>query len=137
MMRREEEAGVRVVDASEHFVALVPFAAEVPFEMLILPRHHAANLTDVPANERVDCARMLRRVLRRLRAYCADPPYNYFFRTALHDDERPQPHLHWYLRLVPRTKQEAGFELSTDLRINPSSPEADAAGLRRALPDAE
>lgn len=135
MLRQEEEADVRVVDASEHFLALVPFAAEVPFEVLVVPRHHTPNLTDVAADERYDFARVLGRVLHSVEAYCADPPYNYFVRTALHNDERPQPHLHWYLRLMPRTKQEAGFELSTDLRINPSSPEADAAGLRAALPN--
>ena len=133
MMDREEAASVRVVDASRHHLAIVPFAAEVPFEVLILPRQHAPNVLDMAAEARRDLAHILRRVLRSVRTYCADPPYNYFFRTALHHEARDTPHLHWYLRLMPRTKQEAGFELSTDLRINPSSPEADAAGLRSTL----
>jgi UDPglucose--hexose-1-phosphate uridylyltransferase len=133
MRRREKEEGVRVIQSTEHYLAVVPFAAEVPFEVIILPQRHAPHVVHVPAEERRDLAHMLRDVLRRLRAYCVNSPYNYFLRTPGRADGQAAPHLHWYLRVMPRTKQEAGFELSTDLRINPSSPEADAAGLRTAL----
>ena len=36
----ERANGIRVVDESAHFLVLVPFAAEVPAEIWILPKRH-------------------------------------------------------------------------------------------------
>ncbi len=128
-----EAEGPRCVEQTDHFVAAVPFAAEVPCEVMILPRAHRSSFVALDGAARTAFARMLRGALRRVRAACDDPSYNFYVRTPLHPSG-DVPHLHWYLRLVPRTVVTAGFEWSTDLRINPSSPEADAARLRHAAP---
>lgn len=129
---RREADGPRVVARSEAFLAVVPFAAAVPCEMMLLPSDHHAHLTTMNADLRRDFAGLLRRVLRSLRTTCGDLDYNFYLRTPV-DDKADSPHLHWYLRLLPRTKVQAGFEVSTGMRINPSSPEEDAAHLRRAI----
>ncbi|NBB87541.1 MAG: methyltransferase domain-containing protein [Bacteroidetes bacterium] len=129
---RRETDGPRGVARSEAFLALVPFAAEVSCEMMVLPSVHHARFTAMGAEMRRDLAGLLRRVLRSLRTTCGDPHYNFYLRMPL-DAEADSPHLHWYLRLLPRTKVQAGFEVGTGLRINPSSPEEDAAHLRRAV----
>lgn len=124
-----EADGPRRVLESESFVAVVPFSAEVPCEVLILPKAHPTSFVAMEDAARSDFARVLRTVLRRVRKACGDPSYNFYVRDW-HQPDGAAPHLHWYLRLVPRISVQAGFELSTDLRINPSSPERDARQLR-------
>ena len=128
MIETELDAQDRLVSASDAFVAFVPFAARVPYEVWILPRRHTPEIGRMTTSERGALAQLLRAVVRRLRAL-DDPDYNFFLRTAL-EHESQAPHLHWSLRLRPRTTVEAGFELSTGVRINPSIPERDAAVLR-------
>jgi UDPglucose--hexose-1-phosphate uridylyltransferase len=133
MIETELDAETRLVSTTDAFVAFVPFAARVPYEVWILPRHHEPEFGRLADEDRSTLARMLRRVVRRLRTKVGDPDYNLFVRTALeHGSEAP--HLHWSLRLQPRTTVEAGFELSTGVQINPSIPERDAAVLRGDAP---
>ena len=129
MIRAELEAEARLVATTDAFVAFVPFAARVPYEVWVLPRRHEPEFGRLPDEHRPGLARMLRRVVRRLYTAVGDPDYNFFVRTAL-EYESEAPHLHWSLRLRPRTTVEAGFELSTGVQINPSIPERDAAVLR-------
>jgi UDPglucose--hexose-1-phosphate uridylyltransferase len=58
----ELEAGERIVCANEEFVALVPFWACWPFETMVLPRRHAADLPGLTPGERHALADILRRV---------------------------------------------------------------------------
>jgi len=129
----ELEANVRLVRVTDDFVVFVPFAARVPYELWILPRRHEPEVGRMGADERRGLARLLRAVARRLRTRLDNPDYNFFFRTAL-APESDAAHLHWSLRLQPRTNVAAGFELSTGMRINPSIPERDAAVLRGDAP---
>lgn len=129
MIEDELDAEARLVWTDDTFVVFVPFAARVPYEMWIFPRKHEAEFGRLGAEERRRLAVALRTVLRRLRAQLGDPDYNFFVRTAL-SYQSEASHLHWSLRIRPRTTVQAGFELSTGLRINPSIPERDATVLR-------
>lgn len=131
MIEDELEAEARLVWTSDAFVVFVPFAAEVPYEMWILPREHQPEFGDLREDDREALATALRTVLRRLRTQLDNPDYNFFVRTAL-DYQTDAPHLHWSLRIRPRTTVQAGYELGTGERINPSIPERDAAVLRDA-----
>jgi UDPglucose--hexose-1-phosphate uridylyltransferase len=131
MIEDELNAEARLVWTSDAFVIFVPFAAEVPYEMWILPREHEPEFGDLRTDAREEFATALRAVLGRLRVQLDDPNYNFFVRTAL-DYQTDAPHLHWSLRIRPRTTVQAGYELGTGQRINPSIPERDAAVLRSA-----
>jgi UDPglucose--hexose-1-phosphate uridylyltransferase len=124
----------RRVHATDGAVAFVPFAAAGPCELLLVPRPHTAAFADVPAASRRALARLLRDALRAVRRVAGRVPYNLVVRTPLRAG--PAPHLHAYLRLVPRLTVQAGFELSTGVRVNPAHPAADAARLRDAWPSA-
>jgi len=129
MIEEELDAQARLVRTSDDFVAFVPFAAEVPYEMWILPTEHEPEFGRLTDDLRKDLARTLHDVLDRLHTHLDDPDYNFFVRTAL--DYAPNaPHLHWSLRIRPRTTVQAGYEQATGQRINPSIPERDAAVLR-------
>jgi UDPglucose--hexose-1-phosphate uridylyltransferase len=53
LLRRELEAGHRIVAASDHFAALCPFASRFPYETWILPRRHDHRFEDANLDELV------------------------------------------------------------------------------------
>ena len=71
-----ESADVRVVTATDHWVAFVPFAARWPFEVHFYPRRHVADLTELTSVERDEFAVLYPDVLRRFDALFDSPmPY--------------------------------------------------------------
>ncbi|MCW5745087.1 MAG: galactose-1-phosphate uridylyltransferase [Alphaproteobacteria bacterium] len=128
---RETADGRRIVEATEHFLVIVPFAATSPFEQWVVPRRHQASFAQLAALERTDFAAALQRAVRRLRSGLGDPPYNYAIDSALPTDAGG-PFVHWRLRIVPGLVTPGGFEMGSGLPINPSCPEDDARVLREA-----
>lgn len=128
---REREARARLVDENDAFLTLVPFAAEHPFELWVVPKRHEASFAALDDDELPAFAGMLGRALRRLGAALGDPSYNFVVDSAP-KSEREAPHWHWKLRIVPDVATWGGFELGGGLPINPSSPEDDAQALRTA-----
>lgn len=129
MIEEEQRTDARLVWTSDAFVTFVPYAAQVPYELWILPREHDPEFGRMTEATRRDLAHTLHTVLGRLRDRLDDPDYNFFVRTSL-AYESEAPHLHWSLRIRPRTTVRAGFEQSTGIHVNPSIPERDAAVLR-------
>ena len=117
----------RVVETTERFVTVVPFAAANPFEQRILPRRHQPSFREAGDDELAALAPVLQRALRRLSAALGNPSYNYFIEPGTIDDG---PHAHWSLTILPGTTRPGGFELAAGLPINPSLPEKDAETLR-------
>ncbi len=130
-LAREQQSGKRLVEESAEFVALVPFAAEVPCEVWIVPQRHAASFADSRPEELADLGGLLRRTLQRLKAAHGDPPYSFAIESA--GVGADAAHLHWRLRIVPDLINAGGFERGAGIPINPSAPEADAELLRKAL----
>ena len=61
----ELRSGERIVCQNEHWLALVPFWAVWPFELMLLPRRHVGQLQDLRDGERDALAAILHQVLRR------------------------------------------------------------------------
>ncbi len=57
-LKREE----RIIFTNDSFAALVPFWAVWPFEVMLLPRFHAADITQCSTQQRADLADALRRM---------------------------------------------------------------------------
>lgn len=121
----EEHDRRRVVLENESFLAFVPFAAEVPFEVWVLPKRHQASFGRISDEEKSDLALALGEILSRLVEKLSDPDYNYIINTATPSKSK-EPHLHWYLQVRPRLTTPAGFEIGSGIQINPSVPEEDA-----------
>ncbi len=119
----------RVILENRSFLAFVPYAAEVPFEIWIVPRKHRAGFGAVPGDEKIDLAHALQEILAKLHARLDDPDYNYVINSWARY-KADEPHLHWYLQVRPRLTTTAGFEIATGIRINPSLPEQDADYLK-------
>jgi UDPglucose--hexose-1-phosphate uridylyltransferase len=127
----EYQDGKRIVDENAQFVATVPFAAEHPFELWIVPKRHQASFTEVGDAELSDFTDLLGRSLQRLKSALDNPPYNFVVDSAPKSDVTAR-HIHWRLRIVPEIVTWGGFELGAGLPINPSNPEDDASVLRAA-----
>lgn len=105
----EEKLAERVVCSNDSFLAVVPFWAVWPFEMMLLSRRHAANLAEVTDAERTDLAAILRGIGRRYdNLFQAPFPYTMGFHQTSH------LHAHYYpplLRSATVRKFMVGFEL--------------------------
>jgi UDPglucose--hexose-1-phosphate uridylyltransferase len=120
-VRRRE----RVVAIDEEAVAMAPFAARVPFHIVLAPRQPVARFSDDgPLG-----GRLLHQVLNRLRVTLGTlPPLNMWVRTA----PRDAAHFCWRIEIMPRLAQLAGLELGTGVHLNVLAPEDAAARLRDA-----
>ena len=119
----------RLVLEDESFHVFVPWAAETPHELWVVPRRHQAEFGEATAKERRALAVMLGKALRLLRDRADDPPYNLLIHSPRRSRSGSQA-LHWFVQIRPRIGQSAGFELASGISINASSPEADARWLR-------
>jgi UDPglucose--hexose-1-phosphate uridylyltransferase len=130
MLAYEMNDGRRVVFENRSFAAVVPFAADVPFEVWVMPKIHKADFCDIGDEEKSDLASVMRNILEKLAVKLNDPDYNYVLNTSARYRAR-EPQLHWYLQIRPRLMTVAGFEIGSGISINPSMPEEDAEFLRK------
>ncbi len=127
----EEESGERLVLADDQAVVFAPAASRSPFELMIVPRRHAADFTELDDEAIGACRATLQRTLQALDAL-GDPPYNLFLHTAPAGQRLDQT-FHWHWELHPRLRVIAGLERATALAVNPAAPEFAAEVLRRHL----
>lgn len=125
----EERHNSRIVERNDSFLAFVPYAAEVPYETWIVPRRHQADFGSINDSEKADFAQILQDMLCRLYTRLNDPDYNYIINSAARY-KSGEPHLHWYLRIMPRITTPAGFEIGSGIRINPTLPEENVEDLK-------
>jgi UDPglucose--hexose-1-phosphate uridylyltransferase len=134
MIEEELQEQVRIVLASEHFVALELFASPSPFFTHIYPRRHMASFGDISAKEMADLGRVLRTLLAKLYHGLENPDFNFTIRTAPAECVGVR-YFHWYMSVIPRLTHTAGFELGTGMFINTVIPEEAADFLRKVKVD--
>jgi UDPglucose--hexose-1-phosphate uridylyltransferase len=129
IIRQEQEQKVRVVDENQDFIAIAPFASRFPFEMWILPKKHSSDFEDIRRPELASLGKMVKNVFQRLNRVLDFPAYNYIIHNSPLKANRPQ-YYHWYIEIMPKLTQTAGFEWGTGFYINPTPPEQAASYLR-------
>jgi UDPglucose--hexose-1-phosphate uridylyltransferase len=114
----EVRLGERVVAANESFVAVVPFWAVWPFEVMVLPVRHVASLESMSGAERDGLAEILQAVTRTYDKVFDTPfPYSMGLHPRPFDgEEHPEWHFHGHfypplLRSATIRKFMVGFEL--------------------------
>lgn len=129
----ELDQQVRIVEQTEHFLVGCPFASRYSNQLRIAPFNRQAPDSGVGPFIALDS-----RVLQELAFLCRrwvdgmqqclidDVAYNLIFHLPPVD----LPSADWFVDLVPRFPQAAGFELATDCWVNPVSPETAAAQYR-------
>ena len=132
----EAAAGERVVDANEDWVAVVPYWAVWPFEVLLLPQRHVRRLPDLAEAERQSLAEILKRLLIRYdNLFSTSFPYSMGWHGApfaLETQDHWQLHAHFLpplLRSATVRKFMVGYELLAEAQRDLTAEQA-AARLR-------
>ena len=138
---REREAQERIVLESEHWLALVPYWAVWPFELMLLPKaRRVAHLPQLNEEESDDLAGLLQTLLPLLDRLF-DTPFPYSFgwhgapRGGGEDEGHWQLHGHLYpplLRSATVRKFMVGFELLAEAQRD-LTPEQAASRLRALI----
>lgn len=132
----EVEREERIVCDNEHFVALVPFWAVWPFEIMVLCRRNVASLVQLHDAERDSLSDILKRVATRYdNLFQCSFPYSAGVHQAPTDgDLHPEwdLHMHFYPPLL-RSAAVKKFMVGYEMLANPQrdiAPEWSAARLR-------
>ncbi|MDD5255737.1 MAG: galactose-1-phosphate uridylyltransferase [Candidatus Omnitrophica bacterium] len=136
VIRQELASPERLILDIDGFIAIAPFAARFPFEVWILPKKHSCDFTALDMNARGELARIMQKVLLKLKKGLNDPPYNYVLHTAPFRRSKVgywksiDSDYHWHIEIMPRLTRVAGFEWGTGFYICPLPPEDGAKFLR-------
>jgi UDPglucose--hexose-1-phosphate uridylyltransferase len=125
LLQEEVRQRDRIVAIDDEAVVMAPYAARVPFQLMLVPRRPRARFEDDgPAG-----AALLHDALHRLRRRLgASPPLNMWVRTA----PRGAEHFCWRIDIMPRLTHLAGLELGAGVNLCVVAPEQAAAELRAA-----
>lgn len=135
----EWEQGQRVVVSNDHWLAVVPYWAIWPFELLLLPRRHVSRLPDLTDTERDALADILKRLLTRYdNLFETSFPYSMGWHGAPYGQagDHWQLHAHFYpplLRSATVKKFMVGFEMLGEAQRDLTAEQA--AGRLRSLSD--
>jgi len=130
-LKEELQENKRIVLETERFVSFIPYAALSPFTMWIFPKRHMASFVGIDDREIKDLAVNLKNTLAKLYYGLDNPDFNYTIRS-IPVNEQGTEYFHWYISIIPRISQPAGFELGSGIFINASVPEESAEFLRQA-----
>lgn len=141
IVRQELAMNQRVVENSDHFTVLSPYAARFPFELQIFPTRHSHDFALITPEEITALAEVLSRSLRRINKTLDSPAYNLMVHTAPLRATQPgegngwttiEKDFMWHIDILPRLTRLAGFEWGTGFYINPVSPESATEFLKDA-----
>jgi UDPglucose--hexose-1-phosphate uridylyltransferase len=132
---RELAASERVIESNTHWLAVVPWWASWPFEILVIARDPVARLEQLSDDARDALAAVLLGVTQRYDAlFGVSFPYSMGWHQAPGDTERPEAwrlHAHFYpplLRSASVRKFMVGYEMFAESQRD-LTPEAAAARL--------
>ncbi len=137
---REEREEVRIVDRNDHWVAIVPWWAAWPFEILLIARDDVGRLPELGEEAREALASMLRRITARYdRLFSTSFPYSMGWHQAPGTSQHPKAwrlHAHFYpplLRSASVRKFMVGYEMLAEPQRD-LTPEQAAERLRAIDP---
>jgi UDPglucose--hexose-1-phosphate uridylyltransferase len=137
---REEQEEVRIVDRNDHWLAIVPWWAAWPFEILLVARDDVGTLPELQEEAREALAYILRRITARYDLLFATSfPYSMGWHQAPTTSSHPEAwrlHAHFYpplLRSASVRKFMVGYEMLAEPQRD-LTPEQAAARLRAIKP---
>lgn len=137
MLTEEIAVKKRIVDENESFVTFVPFFAEYPYQVYIVPRKHRLSINELNENEKKDLGNALRRIVRIYdNLFERDFPYMMSF-DQQPVDGKDYSFYRFHVKMFPplRNKITQKFNASSETAAwvhgNPSSPEEKAEEMRK------
>lgn len=137
--QRELAAGERLVCVNDHWLAVVPFWAAWPYEVLVLPRQHRPRITALRPDEQQSLGRLLRELTTRYdNLFQCSFPYSMGWHGAPFGADGEGESAHWQLHAhffppLLRSASVRKFMVGYEMLAEPQrdiSPETAAAQLR-------
>lgn len=129
----EIEQEARIIELTEDFCVVCPFASRFAFQVWIIPRKHK-NFQTCPPAVRDELARHCQTLVSKFDTLLDNPGYNMLLHAStiasMQKDQSESSGRDFYFELFPRLTRAAGFEWGTDIWVNPIAPEAAARRLR-------
>ena len=131
----EIQSGVRVIEHNSSWLAIVPYWATWPYEILLLPQRPVQCISDLNSNEQEDLSEILKLILIRYdNIFETSFPYTMGWHSAPMKEESPhwQLHAHFYpplLRSSNVKKFMVGYEMLAEAQRD-ITPEKAAERLR-------
>ncbi|MCX7738249.1 MAG: DUF4921 family protein [Hydrogenothermaceae bacterium] len=128
----------RVVYENSDYIAYCPYGSLYPFQIRIAPKHHYHDFSTIEEVKLRTLGEIMEQVVKRLHKALINPPFNMVVYTSPPVRDIPvypdyfvgiQYFYHWHIEIMPRITTLAGFELGTDIYINPTPPEEAAKFL--------
>jgi UDPglucose--hexose-1-phosphate uridylyltransferase len=140
VIAREEREDVRIVESNERWIAIVPWWAAWPFEILLIARDDVRSLPELGSDAREALSSMLRRITARYdRLFSTSFPYSMGWHQVPGTSSRPEAwrlHAHFYpplLRSASVRKFMVGYEMLAEPQRD-LTPEQAAERLRAIDP---
>lgn len=131
VLERELAAGERVVETTDRFVIVCPFAPLENWHVSIVPRSARGSFSALADDSLAELAGALQRTIRRMSAASGGADYNLVVRLPP-VAAREESFAFWYVDVLPRRGGGAGFELSSGMPVVTVMPEEAAAAMRSA-----
>ncbi len=138
IVNEEIKIDKRIIEKNEDFAAFVPYASLFPFESIIAPKEPVSSLSLLNDEKLYSLSEILQKVFIKLYKVLGDFDFNLIFKNPPVVCKRSEPDYFYqmedfylfYIQIVPRLYKFAGFELATNMHINPITPENAAGKLR-------
>ncbi|KAL7525536.1 hypothetical protein ACHAWF_001406 [Thalassiosira exigua] len=141
----------RIVEVTQHFLAIVPYASMGPYVVVIFPRFgdellsEKVDCSDFTSTSDIlleECSEILHSCLYRIMTLLDDPCFNLVVQSSpvssrgVQAAYRTAAFFRWHIRITPRlgAGAMAGFELGSGFFSNSHMPEEDAKELRDIKP---
>ena len=134
-LKSEIQSGLRVVENNSSWLAVVPYWATWPYEILLLPMRKIQRISDLNSKEQEDLSQILKIFLTRYdNLFETSFPYTMGWHSAPFNEESPhwQLHAHFYpplLRSANVKKFMVGYEMMAEAQRD-ITPEKAAEILR-------
>jgi len=123
----ERKEAKRIVAETDHWTMFCPLASRMPFQIWIVPQDPGGAFSQVSVGVLGELAKLTRQYVQRFERLMGNAGYNWILHQPAFEQESSD---NWFVEIVPRLAKTAGYELGTDIWINPVSPETAARRLK-------
>lgn len=120
-----------IIIENDNFVAYIPYAYIYSYSINIACKKHYSGIENFDDTMIKELSSIIKRTLELLNSAISDLNYNICFQNKVYDED--QSINHFYLQIIPRIANIAGFEFSTGCYINSLDPLVAVANFRSCL----
>ncbi len=128
MLEHEDYVDKRIIAENDQFIAFCPYASKMSYETMIAAKEHIRSFGDFDDDALESLAQIFKVILSGIKTLRKDICYNICFQ-----DTPAGMDGHWYMKILPRMGNPAGFEYGTNSYINPILPEDAAKYMRKKI----